>query len=144
MGCEYCATLLRTCCVTINSSMPSASVVSPRFVSRIRLMVPWSSTDTRAAQGSCDPDIAADQAHLQVPIELVDFGGGGCRWFDNNQGNLRSFCCCCCCWSVALGLVGSSAIVSFTPTWSVYIAVKPGVGSQIPGPAISEYWIVEF
>jgi len=130
-GCEYCATLLRTCCITINSSMFSVSVDSPRFVLRIRLIVPWSCTDTSAARGSCVPDIAADQAHLPVPIELVDFGRCGCHWFDNNQWDLRGLCCCCCCWSVTLSFVGSTIVVSFTPTRSIYLAVKPGMGSPI-------------
>jgi len=142
-GCEYCATLLRTCCVTINSSMLSVSVVSASSVLRIRLMVPWSCTDTRAARGSCDADIAADQAHLPVPIELVDLGRGRCWWFDNNQGNFRRLYCFCCCWCVSLSFVGSAAIVSLAPTRSIYFTVKPGMSSPIPGPAISKHWIVK-
>jgi hypothetical protein len=39
-------------------------------------MVPRSLTDTRAAQGFVDPDMAADQAHLAVAVICVEFGGG--------------------------------------------------------------------
>ena len=107
-------------------------------------MVPWSCTDTRAARGSCDPDIATDQAHFPVPSKLVKLGGGRCRWFDDDQGDRRGLCCCCCCWSVTLGFVGSPTVVSFAPTGSMYIAVKPGMGSPILSPAISKYRVVDF
>ena len=105
-------------------------------------MVPWSCTNTRAARGSCDPDIAADQAHLPVPIKLVKLGGGRYRRFNDNQGDLRGLCCCCCGWSVALGFVGSATVVSFTPARNICLTVKPGMGSPIPSPAISKYGIV--
>ena len=127
-GCEYCATLPRICYVTINSSMLSASVVSPRSVLRIRLKGPWSCTDTRAARGSCDADIAADYAHSPVPIKPVDFGRGRCWWFNNDQRDSERLCCFCCCWRVSLSFVGSATIVSLTPTRGIYFTVKPGMG----------------
>jgi len=88
-GCECCATLLRTCCVTIDSSTFPVSVDSPRFVSKIRLMIPLSGIDTRAARGSCERHIAENQGHLQLPIKLVELGGGRCQWFNDSQRDFR-------------------------------------------------------
>jgi len=105
-------------------------------------MVPWSCTDTRAARGSCDSDIATDKAHPPVPIDLAELGGGRCRWFDDNQVDLRGLGCCCCCWSVALDFVGSATVVSFTPTRGIDVTVKPGMGSPIPSAAVSKYGVV--
>jgi len=106
-------------------------------------MVPWTCTDTRAARGSCDPDIAADQAHLPAPIELVEFGGGRRRWFDDNLRDFGGHCCCGCCWSVAFGFVGSVTHVSLAPAGSIYITAKPGMGTPVPSPAVPKHWVVE-
>jgi len=51
------------------------------------MMVPWCSMDTKAARGSVDPDMAAGQAHLPMPIVHFNFGGSWSRRYYNNQRN---------------------------------------------------------
>jgi hypothetical protein len=45
---------------------------------------------------------------------------------------------------MALGIVGSVAIVPFAPTRGLYITIKEGMGSIICSPTISKDGIVEF
>jgi hypothetical protein len=60
------------------------------------MKVRLSSVDTSAARGSSDSDMAADQAHLHVPIVIIDFRGVGCGWFDYDYWGFGGVCCCCC------------------------------------------------
>jgi len=98
MGCEYCATLFNTSWVCANALFNLSNLMASLCLSISAMMVSWSSRDTKATQGSVDPDMAVDQAHLQVPIVCIDFEGSwGWRYYNNQQNPKRLSCCCCCC-----------------------------------------------
>jgi len=105
-------------------------------------MVTWSCTDTRAARGSCDVDITADQAHLPVPIICVNLGGGRSRGYNNNQRNPKSLCCCCCCCCASDCRMCSGAVMAFAIARLFGVARKAGVCSCIPSAVRSKHRIV--
>ena len=101
-----------------------------------------SSVDTGATWPCCsDLDIAADQAHLPVPIVCLNCGGcGSWGYYHNQQKSQRwSSCCCCCCMSFCR--VCSWAVMTITVTRFLRVAVKLAVCSEVSGPWLSKDWI---
>jgi hypothetical protein len=93
-------------------------------------MVPSSSGDSRAAQGSCDSDIAAYEAHLPVPL-----GWFVCRWCNHDFGNSDHFGCARC---TSFSFVCRSVPVSFALVRYIWVTSKPGMGSLIGSPTVSK------
>jgi len=106
-------------------------------------MVPWSSTDTRAARGSVYPDMAADQGHLPMAIICDEFGGGRGRRYYHNQRNTKRQSCCCCCCCISDCRTSPSSIMSLAITPFFGVAGKPGVCRCISSPMWTKHWMVK-